>query len=344
MKKLIVVLSLVVVLTGFSSQCFALHWRYSPWFGSNFHHFGIEDIGVYKYGGGRGDKVGMLYTCKGGYIDLGHLKECTDRTKYAYDIIYENILKDNQKEFSFKIVDKAVYFVTIYYPANWKSMKKNDKQKIARIVSANLGERVAYCSTVWHEIITRLGYSSFMFSERPSAFSWEDLYSDLVGSNLAAQALKSGEDFEKQMTKLIPMKLKELRVQPAEIARQATDKIKDKWFAGIYPGIRMKRNFDIGFDDGFITPWLVPGICSNSQSVSEPVSSLNDVSNNGFSFNLEMRPKSRQGKKAFGFISNDIDGKRLQPGIDFLKIVEHLRKEEIRKHGNGIDTPSLGFE
>lgn len=215
-----------------------------------------------------------------------------------------------------------------------------EKEKIIRELSIDLGQYIPYCSTCWHEIITWYGYSCVgLFPEKPSSFSWEDLYSDLLGTRIAGQALKENANFDYSVTRILNNELERLDAQPVQIARNATKKIYGKWFSGAgYPFISMnKRNFDIGLDDGKLTPWLVPGICLNNIPNSCEVLDLRSISRKGFSFDLELEPKCGSGKKAAKIVNKT----RLQPELDFPRIVEHIKAQEIQKKGLSVCKPTL---
>ncbi|MEK6935484.1 MAG: DUF4056 domain-containing protein, partial [Nanoarchaeota archaeon] len=210
----------------------------------------------------------------------------------------------------------------------------------AHEVSADLAPYLAFISTVWHEIITWYGYSSVgLFSEKPSSFSWEDLYSDLMGSNIASESLKSKKDFEAEVTSIMRKHLIELDVQEKSVAKSATKTIRGKWFSGMcYPAIHMmKRSFDIGLDNGCITPWLVPGICKNPSPKSYCfIHHLENISQRGFSFKLTLFPKEMQSKKILKLVQKDEKINYLLPETDFLKIVESIKQEAIKEQGVNV--------
>ena len=316
--------------------------RISPYFGSSIHYLEYNNLGKHRHGKGSRDKIGMLYTSKGGYIDLGHVRESADRTFYASKITLENLIK-GEKEFSFRMIESAKYIVKINYPDYWNKIGKDKQEKIAKEVSIDLGAYLSRISTIWHEIITWYGYSYVkLFSEQVSSFSWEDIYSDVLGAKLGALALRDpARSFDDSMTLLINKALKILGVQSPEIARSATQKIEGKWFTGVrYPFITMKkRNFDVGFDDGVITPWCVPGICPSAVRNLCPVPNLDRISRYGFSIELEIKPRELHKKEVLRIIYPNGEGKRLQPEIHFPIIVEHIKNEARKKYpevGNPI--------
>jgi hypothetical protein len=54
----------------------------------------------------------------------------------------------------------------------------------------------------------------------------------------------------------------------------ASEKVRGEWYAGevVYMVNMKKRNFDIGLDDGYVTPTLVPGLsdCWEAQAQRYP--------------------------------------------------------------------------
>ena len=72
--------------------------------------------------------------------------------------------------------------------------------------------------TTWHEMVTWFGYKSTGFiTEEPSAFSWEDIYSNLIGIRIGAQAVEDKEhNYDTAVTLLIKKELENLQIQPQQ--------------------------------------------------------------------------------------------------------------------------------
>jgi hypothetical protein len=318
--------------------------RPSPYFGcvTGLHYTDIDNLGGHYYSRFlRGNE--LLYTAKAGYIDLGHLREAADRTRYLFEVCYENIL-NGQKEFTFKIIEPAQYHVSMTYPDNWNQRDRAEKQRIARNVAIDLGQHFAHLSTIWHEIVTWYGYASTgLLSEKASSFSWEDGYSDLLGSKLAAEVLRdSTKPFDDGMTDIIKRELAKLDPQSVETAKKATDTIDGKWFSGRFPFLRMKRrNFDVGFDDGTISPFRVPGVCDDVPEVPCRVPTLDSLKSNGFGMRLTLTPKESERGRILQIVDTAGNGDRLEPEADFPVIVQHIRAEAIRQDGRNVDKPVL---
>jgi hypothetical protein len=339
-------LLLCLLFMGYSGAINPPRMRLSPYFGNplGMKYTRIEDLGEHKYDGGLFDENNdLIYTAGAGYIDMGHLRESADRTRYLFEICLSNI-QTQSTEFSFQVIEPAEYRVHIDYPSNWDTLDSHEKQRIGRKIAIDLGQHFAYLSAIWHEIVTWYGYASTgWFSEQISSFSWEDGYSDLLGAKLAARVLKENEkDYDHAMTEIIRQELKKLNPQSIEIARQATKRIYGKWFSGRFPSITMKkRNFDIGFEDGQITPFRVPGICSGAPEISCSLPLLDSLALYGFTIRLEIIPRESDRNSILSILYPAGGETAIEPDTQFPLIIRHIRDEAIKKDGLLVDKPTL---
>jgi hypothetical protein len=145
------------------------------------------------------------------------------------------------------------------------------------------------------------------------------------------------------LTNLINRQMQELCIQPAAVAELAERTVRKKWFHNdFYFLIRMnKRNFDIGDDDGFITPWLIPGICTETEPMSYPVPDLSFASLWGFTFEVDMKPLEKERIPILAIIYPDGTGTRLHPESDFPVILQYIREQAKEKYGPEVDVPRL---
>lgn len=298
-------------------------------------------LGRHSYAGS--DSTGMLYTCRGGHIDLAHLRIAADWTKYLADMSFEKLIK-NEKEFSFRSKPApSMYYVKIEYPDGWLDMEAKERRKIAREVSLGLGRYFGYVASTWHEIVTWFGYKFVAFlPEFSSSFSWEDSYSNLLGTQLAIAAMQDPNGYDHAMTLGIDRELKTLGVQSPQTAKWAGEKVRGDWFSGhvVYMVKMKKRNFDIGLDDGYVTPTLAPvaGECWQAKPQSCPVPTLDEVSQRGFRVRLEIRPKIWASKKilkvAYG--EGDKRGERVEPAVHFSRIMDYIREDAVKRLGANV--------
>ena len=150
-------------------------------------------LGMHSYKSAKSEKNGIIYACKGGHIDLGHLRKGADWTVYLAEQTLEQ-LKRKKTKFSFKFYEPSKYFVELTYPENWKALAEDQRDEISRDISIRLGQYFAFIGCTWHEILTWFGYRPFaLYPEFPSSFSWEDTYSNLMGTHGAATALRDTE-------------------------------------------------------------------------------------------------------------------------------------------------------
>lgn len=288
-----------------------------------------KDLGSHGYRFNLLERNGIVYTCKAGHIDITHSRKVADWTAFLASKTFKNLMK-NETRFSFKLKEPSLYFVELTYPENWRELPQ--KEHIAYDISVKIGQYLAYTTTTWHEILTWFGYKSTgIILEFPSAFSWEDSFSNNFGSYIGALALQDTEHtFDEAVTLALDQELKKLDIQTINIARQAAEKVRGNWFSGDFLFVNMKkRNLDIGIDDGYVTPTIIPTVCEceGAKPQPYPVPNLDFLSEYGFSVKLEIEPRVWESKKILGIVYSDGNGKRIQPKIHFAKIMDFIEKQ-----------------
>lgn len=118
---------------------------------------------------------GLLYTCRGGFIDTAHLRASADWTFWLAQALGEDRL-------------------TIELPpssgATRLTIHPTPHDGDARVLRRRVAARAAYDLALWHEVLSFYAPTQFeAFGEGFSTFSPEDLYSDALGALLAAQVL-----------------------------------------------------------------------------------------------------------------------------------------------------------
>ena len=63
---------------------------------------GVEDLKIHRYGGGLLRGNGVVYTCEGGHIDIGHVKETADRTRFLSEVVFEHLM-NGDRSFAFRL-------------------------------------------------------------------------------------------------------------------------------------------------------------------------------------------------------------------------------------------------
>lgn len=201
---------------------------------------------------------GIIFTRRGGFIDTAHIRDSADMTFYLFTRLYPTLgkaftLSPGGEELARrKIVFKA--FTPPADPAQAYSL------------AVWLAARIAFDLAAWHEIAQWYGFESVPgFPEGISAFSPEDLYSNLVGARLAASVLLDGHGYSRTgfnlaMTTVLPDALAQLGGVPAAQTRLQFDRLDQRWWdstkAVPQKFLLLKRNYQTGSDR---VPTPIPG-------------------------------------------------------------------------------------
>lgn len=208
-----------------------------------------ELLGTHHYLGDTSENNGILYTRSGGFIDFGHLRDLIDWTAYLY-----NLEKKSQKT--------GEIFIHLGFESGEKSLfvKVPSTEKEEDLI--NLAGRIAYDLSIWHEITSWFGASAVpLVPEKFSSFSIEDVYSNLLGIKVAAEAIKSDLPFEEAVTNIIRSTLTELEaVSTIDETYQAMEGVRDLWWTRKrrLPNNHVMLQRELGVYT-VMTPWLVPG-------------------------------------------------------------------------------------
>ena len=179
----------------------------------------VEKLGKHHYLGAPEEGNGIIYTQKGGFIDIGHLRDIADWTAFLYT----------------KIMDRSengLLELKLGKEGGLKTLKLNIPPNFSKNDAATLAGRIAYDLSVWHEIATWFGASTVpLLPERYSSFSIEDAYSNLLGAQLGIEAIKSDLPYEEAMTRLLAQKLQDLNAVSSEHETyEAMEMVRDIWW------------------------------------------------------------------------------------------------------------------
>ncbi len=158
----------------------------TPWLGQN--------LGTHGYYYRPSEKDGIVYTCRAGHVDIAHLRIGADWTAYLTATTYRHLMK-HKSGFSYKLaVDRSREYVQFTYPPGWDSLPEPQRRRIAREIALAVAPYMTYTMTSWHEMLTWFGFKCIgLPTEFPSAFSWEDSFSNLLGTLIAVNALQDSQ-------------------------------------------------------------------------------------------------------------------------------------------------------
>jgi hypothetical protein len=180
---------------------------------------GIEpaDVRGHKYGSTSTSNCGYIYTEKAGLLDIGHIRDHIDLTKYVYDAILAG-----QK--------------TIPCREGTAALLQSPSDPIAA------AQAIAYVDSWSHELISFGGNQDF------SAFAPEDLPSNFLGTHIGAKALGmsgSGGSFDATVDTLLSGLLASLGARSEAETNRVIQDLKGNWWDTNWGVPRLlRRNFE----------------------------------------------------------------------------------------------------
>jgi hypothetical protein len=208
-------------------------------------------IGHHSYSGAAASKEtnGIVYTRRGGFIDTGHLRGIADLTARLTVLLRpllargEGVLRLHPRD------GELLVRVRTAVP----------EEAITR-TSALLAQRIAFQISIWIEITQYYGHTLIRGAEEYfSAFTPEDLYSNLLGARLGAGAVASALPYDRAMDALLAEALQSLEAVSSAETRRVLDALRGRWWRADTPwrstAIPMVRSFDIG---PHVQPVLAP--------------------------------------------------------------------------------------
>ncbi len=213
----------------------------------------IDELGEHHYMGNKSEGTGTIYTNRGGFIDLGHLRDQIDWTRYLFTTILNSR-------------GKGEVILPLRNEAGRKTLYLNVPAQLDSSDCILLAGKIAYDFSLWHEISTWFGASTLPFiPEKFSSFSVEDVYSNLLGVHVGMKALHSKLPFNAAATKIIVSTLDSLDVvKTAKETYDAYDAVNNKWYTNKKriprTNVTLKRDPDVLNSS---RPWIIPNQTSN---------------------------------------------------------------------------------
>lgn len=209
----------------------------------------VEQLGQHQYLSGKFEGNGIVYTARGGFIDVGHLRDYADWTGYLYLRMLtaqqsgEGIVLDLGSE------------------GGHKTLSIFDELPADKALLSELAGKIAFDLSLWHEIATWFGSSYIpLVPERYSSFSPEDLYSNLLGVKIGMEAIQSDLPYEVAVTQLLLQHLHQLKVVgSAECTLEAMESVEEIWWTKkkALPNGRVLLRRNVAANS-YLVPWLVP--------------------------------------------------------------------------------------
>lgn len=281
------------------------------------------------------ERNGLVYTCNGGFIDVAHLRDHADWTIFFTAQIVRRLPEGGVIPLPDEGGERRV--VVHGLP---DALSASETRRLA----VELGQWLSFELGVWHEIATWYGWSSLStWPERVSAFSPEDLYSNLVGVKVGAatiydRAADATPIYNRAMTYAIGRVLGHLGAVDKESGRAAMVQVDGLWWDSSrrLPDERlvMRRHLDVG---EAIAPWHVTGLeaCDgNDAPLALPYPDHLPTLRFRDAATLEITVE-----EALHGVPIPPDRERRITQDDFTAILAAIREENAAEFGKGTDEP-----
>jgi len=269
------------------------------------------------------EEFGIIYTLRGGFIDIAHVKDYADWTAYLFSKLVSLKGREGRITLSLNGGSGSLLIREI-----------GTGEGDIEMICLDLAQRIAFEIAVWHEIVTWYGYASFsFFPEQASSFSPEDSYSDLLGTHVGRRAISSRLEYNKAADVEIRRFLTELGALDTEGTKIAFDRVEGDWWDRTkrIPDKDLVKKYHLGYGPDEIEPWLVSnlsGAIKGDLNISEKVLSIPKVDFRGeeladlYEFIIEVDPEELS--EPFPF---SVPGSTILSVGDFKKVVESIRSE-----------------
>jgi hypothetical protein len=232
---------------------------------------GPDDIGPHSYDSGlllvrygdatdvelNRERNALVYTCRGGFVDIAHVRDYADWTMFLVTRIGASLDTGTTIELG----EEGGVRRIVVAPVPAEMLERIGR----RTVAMGLAAWSAFQMSVYHEIATGFGWNAVPgFSELASTFSPEDLYSNLLGVKITSAIIyrrRSGSErqYNEAVDAWLRAVLDYLGAVDAPLGRDAFNALDGLWWDRSYrlpnPRLVQRRNFDLGPD---IEPWRVP--------------------------------------------------------------------------------------
>jgi hypothetical protein len=228
----------------------------------------IEEIGPHHYDSGAvtvgsdsepvsDERNGLVFTCRGGFIDTAHVRDYADWTIYFGSRLFEQLESGTTIELPNEGGKRQVVLEKIAP----ELLRGRDPVSLTMAIA----QWLAFQLSVWHEIATWYGWSAVPgYPEKVSAFSPEDLYSNVLGTKIAVaaafeRAARSETLYDRSVDAWLPAVVDFLGPASKQTAIEAMRSLEGVWWSPAArlpdPGVVLRRSLSIG---DTVTPWLVP--------------------------------------------------------------------------------------
>lgn len=206
---------------------------------------------------------GIVYTTRGGFLDLSHVRESADWVRYIAGRVAPMLMADEQAGVATWEHQDTAFTLRAEPPAWFAALPREERASQVGAVSAEIAAAAAYLLMTWHEVATWGGWTTVpLVSERRSAFTWDDSMSHVVGIEVGRKVVRSGwrsgPEYDRALAESLARELRRLDARSPRETDEAAEAVKGLWWIpSVSGGDAMRRHTDIGLDGSAMVPWTV---------------------------------------------------------------------------------------
>ncbi|PSV28031.1 DUF4056 domain-containing protein [Photobacterium sp. GB-72] len=294
-----------------------------PMLGKHSYNDGSQSVISSLFGLG-GESNGLIFTSKGGFIDTAHVRDTADFTYYLYQQIRQHLGSHYRI-----ILPTELRARHIRLQENKQLLTNKEKQSLSLELAALLAFRLAQ----WHEIAQWFGYESIIgFPEYVSAFSPEDLYSNMLGAITAKQVLEqqpdlSPSDFSQAMTDAFNDQLQQLGSVSAEETKRNIQLLNGQWWDHNtrlpQKWVVLKRDYQLGLT-------LYPNGVKNGVPLSLSTE-LSNGDNNGMWAELYLHNVGNE--ETFNALAPELTNNMVWQPAQFQQLATFAKQQDYKERG-----------
>ncbi|MBL9102582.1 MAG: DUF4056 domain-containing protein [Myxococcales bacterium] len=191
---------------------------------------GVDDLGPHAYdrGSATRERNGLVYTCRGGFIDIAHVRDNADRALFLSLRIARALPSGVTVDMPWEGTGRRI----VVAPLPEGVLERHGRWQVATALAAWANHQLSN----WHEVVTWYGWESVKgVPERVSAFSPEDIYSNTLGTKLGVglvmnREMRSREEYDAAMQAWLLEGLRRLGVVSRDEAHAAMRAVDGRWW------------------------------------------------------------------------------------------------------------------
>ncbi|EGV3807851.1 DUF4056 domain-containing protein [Vibrio parahaemolyticus] len=286
--------------------------------GTHYYNDGSESVSGSLLGLNE-EANGIIFTEQGGFIDTAHVRDTADYTYYLFTLNQHYLGRAAHLDLPEELRVRRI---------RWYEQKKQliEKEKLER--SAQAAALTAFRLAQWHEIAQWFGMVSVSgFKELASAFSSEDLYSNMLGAKLAKQVLLDNPEldqtgFSKAMDTAFKQALKDLKAQSKAVTKEKIQQLDGDWWDS---SRRLPDKWVVRFRDYHMALKLTPNYSGANHELSLSATFADQLPIDQW---MSVEFRATDNEEAFSSLPKSLSAKSVWTPNDYQQISDFARTSD----------------